>query len=309
MVRDHGPERAEHLLDRQPRHIEKIAQEMGAQIANDAAAGALEIVAPGVLQLAVGHEVGVEVEPGIDEIADVALLDRLPGQDVHRVLDEVEADEGRDPLRLGGLLHLAGQLDRVGERLLAIDVLAAGDRRHRHVEVHVVGRADVDDVDGGIVHELPPVADGVRVAIVARGAQGEAGVDVRHGMQHGHRRLGAEGLPCRVKGHGMDLAHPAGTDEANPQLAHRYPLIQSNIVSKKKPPGTSYGHQPASHRANQIRAGARARACVAARCASSVFARSSRQLRSTRSLSPRSVAEAISCRPCAVPHFLTACSM
>ncbi len=213
------------------------------------------------------------------------------------------------PLASRGLLHLAGQLDRVGERLLAIDVLAGGDRRHRHVEMHVVGRADVDDVDRGIVHDLPPVGDSAGIAVVARGALGEAGVDVRHRVEHRHRRLGAEGLPRRVEGHGMDLAHPPGTDEANPQLAHRYPLIQSSLVSdSERLPEARPSRQPASRPPNDHQAKIRATACAAARRASSTFAMSSRQLRSTISLSLRSGAEAISRRLCAVLHFVTACS-
>ena len=53
----------------------------------------------------------------------------------------------RDAGRLRGLGQLAAFVERVGERLLAVDVLARADRRHRGDGVDVVGRADRDGVD------------------------------------------------------------------------------------------------------------------------------------------------------------------
>jgi hypothetical protein len=54
---------------------------------------------------------------------------------------------GGDPGRPGGPGHRAAFVQRAGERLLAVHVLAAADRRHRGDGVDVVGRADRHRVD------------------------------------------------------------------------------------------------------------------------------------------------------------------
>ena len=65
----------------------------------------------------------------------------------------------RDACRLGGLGQLAALVQRVRQRLLAVDVLAGPDRRHRGDGVDVVGRADRDGVDvlGFLVEHLAEV--------------------------------------------------------------------------------------------------------------------------------------------------------
>ena len=81
------------------------------------------------------------------DLADRPALNQLDG---HAVLDRgMDLDAHlRDDLRLaGGGGHLPGLVDLVRQRLLAVDVLAAEDRRHGDGGVHVVGRGDVDGVD------------------------------------------------------------------------------------------------------------------------------------------------------------------
>jgi hypothetical protein len=56
------------------------------------------------------------------------------------------------------------------QRLLAIDVLAGLKRGHRHLMMEVVRRGDVDDVDLGILDQLPPVAGGALEAEAGGGA-------------------------------------------------------------------------------------------------------------------------------------------
>ena len=127
-VRDHRLEGAEHLLDLEAGDEEEVAEAVRADVADHARPGARGVVAPAVRQLRVGHEVAVEVEPGVAEPADLALGHGPAREPVDRVLDVVEADEGRHALAAGGLAHPEGELGRVGERLLAVDVLARLDR-------------------------------------------------------------------------------------------------------------------------------------------------------------------------------------
>jgi len=44
----------------------------------------------------------------------------------------------------------------------AVDVFAGGQRRQRHLGVQVVGRADVDDIDPGVIEHFTPVGGGTR---------------------------------------------------------------------------------------------------------------------------------------------------
>ena len=184
----------------------------------------LEVVPPGVRQVPVRHEIADEEQADVIDVADVAAPYRLARQDMHRVLDVVEPDDRRHALLRRRLGHLLRVIDPVGERLLAIDVLSGLDRRHRHFEVHVVRRADVDDVDRRVVDDLAPVLGGALVAEVARGTLGDLRVDIGYRGKDRNRRLGAERALRRAVGHRMDFSHPPGADQSNPQFSHRCPL-------------------------------------------------------------------------------------
>ena len=71
----------------------------------------------------------------------------------HRVEAVDERDRGHDAGARGELDELGCRRRGGGERLLADHVLAGFDRAPRQVGMQVVGRADVDDVDGRIDRE------------------------------------------------------------------------------------------------------------------------------------------------------------
>ena len=224
MVGNDGLQLAEHLLDAAVEQIVEVAQAMRADVSDHSGAGAADVVPPGVLQVPVGHEIANEEQAHVIDVADIAAPYRLARQDMHRVLDVVEADDGGHALLRRRFGHLPGMIELVGERFLAIDVLAGFDRRHRHVEVQVVRRADVDDVDRRIVDDLAPILGGALIAEVARGALGDLPVDVGDRGENRDHRLGAECALRRAVGHRMDLAHPSGADQPNSQFPHRRSL-------------------------------------------------------------------------------------
>ena len=136
----------------------------------------------------VGHVVlGVDAAE-LTSLADLAARDDLRAERHHRVLEVVEADEGLHArpcsaasaisLRFGGVRR---------ERLLAIDRLAGGDRRKRDRLVERVGRGDVDEVDGRVCDQRPPVAGR------AREAERMAARSARRRIRHVVRGTGATG--------------------------------------------------------------------------------------------------------------------
>ena len=107
-----------------------------------------------------------------------------------------------------GLGQLAAFVQRVRERLLAVDVLAGADGRHRRDGVNVVGRADRDGVDvfGFLVDHLAEIFVAPRLGKCAERPGGALVVDVAQGDD-----VGSE------PGHGGDVAsaHAAGADSAD----------------------------------------------------------------------------------------------
>ena len=89
----------------------------------------------------------------------------------------------RDQARLAGdARHDAGLLDRVGHRLLDIDVLPGAEGRHRDRGVHVVGRGDHHRVDVlPLVQEHPIVAELLGLREGLEGARRLVRVDVAQG--------------------------------------------------------------------------------------------------------------------------------
>ncbi len=148
-------------------------------------------------------------------------LDQLARVGVRRVLEVVEADQRRHARGPRGVCHLPGLGRAVGERLLAVDRLAGGERGERHLAMHVVGRGDVDHVDRGVAHQVPPVGAPAGEAQVVRGGARPVGVDVGDHLEPGHRGLGAEHHRHVAVRHAVRLAHPAGADQPDPDLAHR----------------------------------------------------------------------------------------
>ena len=114
-------------------------------------------VAPRVGHIGVSHVVGLEVDARMLDFADLSFAEGRNGQSMHRVLNIVEADQGNEPVLPSSLRHLASVVRVGGQRLLAVHMLACGDRGHGDFEVRVVGRANVDDVDLRILDDATPV--------------------------------------------------------------------------------------------------------------------------------------------------------
>ena len=111
--------------------------------------------------------------------------------------------------------ELTGLVDIVREGLLAIDMLAMVEGRHRRRRVGVVGGGDVDGVDrsGDLVEHLPEVGEPLRPFVELTGGGEVAGVDVAQG-HHLNVRMGGE------RGE-IGSPHAADTDPGQTQLVIR----------------------------------------------------------------------------------------
>ena len=117
----------------------------------DRAQGAAALRLEPPVPVAVEEQPVLEVAPGDEpDVAEAAAADELVGVLVERVVADVEV--GRvDQAGLGGPGDQRGRLaGGHGQRLLAHDVLAGVEDRQGLAGVQVVGRGDVDDLDGGI---------------------------------------------------------------------------------------------------------------------------------------------------------------
>jgi hypothetical protein len=137
----------------------------------------------------------------------------------------------RDPLVAGdGVDHLPAHLDLVGQRLLAIDVLAGRAGIDEHGAVPVVRRGDQDRVDILALEQLPVVHEGDDVAAdlfgdllevgpvdVAHGDHGAVGIASQNALHVGAARSGADDAHLNpvVGAHGRarDRRRHRGTDE------------------------------------------------------------------------------------------------
>ena len=115
---------------------------------------------------------------------------------------------GGDAGLVRGPGQLAAFVKGVSQRLLAVDVLAGADGRHRRDGVNVIGRADRDGVDllRFLVDHLPEIFVAPRLGECVKRAGGALVVDVAQGDD-----VGSE------PGDGGDVAssHAAGTDSAD----------------------------------------------------------------------------------------------
>jgi hypothetical protein len=80
----------------------------------------------------------------------------------------------------GGLHQLPHLVDRVGQRLLAVDVFAAADGRHGGHGVRVVGRGDEDGVHPFLhgVEHLAEIVERLGLGKLLQRALGPLGVDI-----------------------------------------------------------------------------------------------------------------------------------
>ena len=193
---------------------------MGADVADHPGTGPRPVVAPREGNVPTAEEVRVEGAAVVPHGADPPFRDQFSSEALDGILDVVEPHHGRDPRLLGGRRHLERSVRVVGERLLAVDVLAGRDGCHRDLEVQVVRGGDVDDVDRRVLDHLAPVARVPPEPELGGGAGRDRLVRIRHDFQHRLRGVPPEGEPRRPVGHGVGLAHPPGADETDLEFRH-----------------------------------------------------------------------------------------
>ena len=123
--------------------------------------------------------------PGLDELRRHAVADVRVDLNAHL----------RDDLRFAGSRgNLPGLVERMRQWLLAIDVLAAADGRHRDWGMHVIGRRNAHGVDLLLqrVEEPAEVGEGLRRRILGRGLGQDRLVDIAQ-ADHIDRPFGEAG--------------------------------------------------------------------------------------------------------------------
>ena len=164
--------------------------------------------------------------------ASSSLLDVLQ----RRRAQIVVADQRAHARGLGRQRQLARVRGGQRQRLLAIDVLAGRDRRQRHLLVQDVGRGDRDQPHRRVGDQLAPVGAGAGEAEAVARPLGRGGVDVGHHLQP-RPQLRLEQRHHRGEGQRVALAHEAGADDPDADLAHagspdpyRMPCLASSIT-------------------------------------------------------------------------------
>jgi hypothetical protein len=119
-------------------------------------------------------------------LADRASLDDLRGHAIVGGGMNLDAHLRDNFLLLGQLGHAADFVQAVGERLLAVDVLAESHRADTHRRVHVVGCGNVHTVDlvGFLLQHLAPVLIEARVGefLASRGGLCEVHIAERRDL-------------------------------------------------------------------------------------------------------------------------------
>ena len=151
---------------------------------------------------------------------------RHGGQEPVLVLAPLLGADLEDP---AGLLHHRAELlplvDRQGQRLLAVNVLAGPERGDRDRGVPVVGRADRDDVDVVAIEQLAVVFVDVALAradlLVVAGGLGVRAIDVAEGQD----------VAILLDRPGIPLAHASVANAADPR-----PLVGRTRLVGHRPP-------------------------------------------------------------------------
>ena len=209
------------LADQQPGDADDVAAEIAERAGPP---GDRRIAAPDEGMRRIRHVVLVMRTAEMHHLADGALVDQLLGEADQGIAQVAVADQALDPGPAGGGGDLAGLAAVQRHRLLAIDVLAGGDRRQRDLAMQVAGDADVDDVHRRIGDQSAPVGGVAAEAEALRRRPGEIrrqlgdDLEVRKGRRLGkhrdHRAIAVD----------MATGDEAAADEANAQpLRHPRP--------------------------------------------------------------------------------------
>ena len=223
-------------LDDVAEQVAREGERVRCHVAERARAREPAIVAPGEREVRIAHHVLIEGAAKQGDPAERALLDELAGIGVRRVLEVVETDQGGHAGSLCRLGHRPGLGRGVGERLLAVDGLAGGERCERDLGVHVVGRRDVHDIDLRVVDHGPPVRRPAGEAEIVGAGPGPLGIDVGDHLELRDRGLGAEHQRHVAIGDRMRLAHPACADQPDANLHDRPSSVTASLPRQPRCP-------------------------------------------------------------------------
>ena len=208
-------EHARDLADQMAGHVDHVAADVGAA----AAARDRLLQPPGDRHRRVEPVVVEEMAAVVDDLAELAGRDQLPGEGGPGPFAIDEAHLMRPPARGRRPVHGLGRLEGVGERLFAEHVLALGEGVLADLGMGVVGRQHQHEIDVGGAGHVPPVPAELPPAPGLRGPLAEPGIEVGHAppLDRGQvRRQPVHG----AEREGIGARHEAAADHANPDRRH-----------------------------------------------------------------------------------------
>ena len=197
---------------------------VGAHVGDHAGAPARPLMAPAEGELRVELAVVEVGHAPVPDLAEVALVDEAP-EIAQRGCEPERERHHVDPARVaaGGVRQVSGFGIGQGQRLLAEDVLAGGERRPRQAPVEVARRADDDGIELGIGDQgLPGVVHAGDTPLLREG-------------------LGLRRVPGRDRRHLREVGEQAQTrdvheagDAPRADNAHSDPLPGHLEVSRRR---------------------------------------------------------------------------
>jgi hypothetical protein len=133
------------------------AEYVGRNVTHDACRGQIAVAAPHEWRARVGKNIDVHRSLEQNKVTDLTAIDKVFRQIVRRILGKVVSNARNEATLASELGELRGFRRRRGKRLLAVDVLACLERCLGNLIVHVIGEADVDEIDIWICKNISPV--------------------------------------------------------------------------------------------------------------------------------------------------------
>ena len=211
-----GGEHARDLADQMAGHVDHVAADVGAA----AAARDRLLQPPGDRHRRVEPVVVEEMAAVVDDLAELAGRDQLPGEGGPGPFAVDEAHLMRPPARGRRPVHGLGRLEGVGERLLAEHVLAVGEGVLADLGMGVVGRQHQHEIDVGGAGHVPPVPAELPPAPGCRGPLPELGIEVGHAPEVDRGQIRRQPVHGAER-EGIGARHEAAADHADPDRRHR----------------------------------------------------------------------------------------
>ena len=189
------------------------------QIRRDSVAGC-GIEAPCIDQrVGIVHVVLEVPSPVPEHLADLPGLDDLSCQRSNGVLEVVEPDHRPGARGLGGSNHACRAFGGWCQWLLAVHGLPSGDGGQGHLLVEMVWARDVDDVDGGVGHQRPPITGRAGEAEVGGGCGRGGVVEVGEDLEPWWSPKAEDGR-CGAIRESVHLSDESAPDETDADAVH-----------------------------------------------------------------------------------------